>query len=271
MTPHEHARIMNAIRQWIDAKEAQAKKSRGSGNAQAGTRAQVTGGLHLRGVNQLIVDEIEAAGATDLELRFDRQAVLAGWYRSSKAWDLLVLQRGTPVLAVEYKSMTGSVGNNLNNRADEVFGIAEDARQAEQRGILPANLRRAYIYLLEVTPAVLRPVGTGRPFGNPDVVFHGASYLDRVAIMCERMRESGLYHLVWVVGVTRSVSSNPHQQSVGIASHPTCALDLSTARQCPRLTSSPGISVSPVCRWLTARGNPQTNSPILTSVLRSYV
>jgi hypothetical protein len=204
MTPNEHARIMQAIRLWIDAKEAQAQKSQEGGKAQAGTRSQVTGGLHLQGINQLIVDEIKATGAKDLELRFDRQAVLAGWYRSSKAWDLLVLQRGTPILAVEYKSMAGSVGNNLNNRADEVFGIAEDARQAEQRGILPPNLRRAYIYLLEATPSALKPVGIGRPFGNPDIIFHGASYLDRVAIMCERMRESGLYHLVWVLAVTRT-------------------------------------------------------------------
>ena len=74
----------------------------------------------------------------------------------------------------------------------------------KQRGILPPNLRRAYIYLLEVTPKVLSPVKTGRPLGNPDVIFHGATYLDRVAIMCERMRDSGLYHLVWVLGVIRS-------------------------------------------------------------------
>jgi len=55
-----------------------------------------------------------------------------------------------------------------------------------------------------VTPAALRPVKTGRPFGSPDIIFHGATYLDRVAIMCERMRDSGLYHLVWVLGVTPS-------------------------------------------------------------------
>jgi hypothetical protein len=204
MTPEEHARIMQAIQRWINAKEAQALRSRENGNAQGGTRSEVTGGLHLRGINQLIIDEIAATGATGLEMRVDRQAVLAGWYRPAKAWDLVVLQHGTPVLAVEYKSMAGSVGNNLNNRADEVFGIAEDARQAELRGILPPNLRRAYIYLLELTPSVIKPVGTGRPFGRPDMIFSGASYFDRVAIMCDRMREAGLYHLVWVLGVMRN-------------------------------------------------------------------
>jgi hypothetical protein len=202
MTPDEHARITEAVRLWKDAKEEQAKKSLQGGKAQGGSRSQVTGGLHLRGINQLIVDETTATGATGLELRLDRQAVLAGWYRSSKAWDLLVLQHGSPILAVEYKSMAGSIGNNLNNRADEVIGIAEDARQAELHGILPPNLRRAYIYLLEV-PSIMKPVDVGSPFGNPDIIFHGKTYLDRVAIMCERMRATGLYHLVWVVGVFR--------------------------------------------------------------------
>lgn len=203
MTPDEHARIIRAMEEWINAKREQAHESELRGKAQEGTRSQVTGGKHLRGVNQLVVDEIRSTGATDLQLKFDRGAVLAGWYRNSKAWDLLVIQHGVPILAVEYKSMSGSEGKNLNNRADEVFGIAEDARQAEERGILPPNLRRAYIFLMEVTPAVTYPVGNGNPYGNPDSIFDQTSYLQRMAIMCERLRDTGLYHLVWAVGVIR--------------------------------------------------------------------
>lgn len=210
MTPEEKARITRAIEQWFIDKDSQGASS---SNPQQGRRSQVTGGRHLNGINQLIVDEIAATGAADLELRTNRKAVLAGYYRSSKAWDLLVFQRGAPILAIEYKSMSGSVGNNLNNRADEVFGIAEDAREAEKHGILPPNLRRAYIYLLEVTPTVTRPVKVGTPYGSPDIVFNDASYFDRVTIMCERMRDSGLYHLVWALGATRSplgfVEPNP--------------------------------------------------------------
>jgi hypothetical protein len=88
MTPDEHARITEAVRQWIEAKEEQARKSLEGGRAQGGTRSQVTGGLHLEGINKLIVDEIRATGATGLELRSNQKAKLAGWYRSSKAWDL---------------------------------------------------------------------------------------------------------------------------------------------------------------------------------------
>lgn len=203
MTPDEATRITRAVDEWINAKQKQAEESQRRGKAQGGSRSQVTGGKHLRGVNQLVVDEIRSTGATDLELKFDRGATLAGWYRNSKSWDLLVLQRGVPILVVEYKSMSGSEGKNLNNRADEVFGIAEDARQAEAHGILPTNLRRAYIFLMEATPAVLSPVGNGHPYGQPDPIFDQTSYLERMAVMCERLRDSGLYHLVWAVGVIR--------------------------------------------------------------------
>jgi hypothetical protein len=48
------------------------------------------------------------------------------------------------------------------------------------------------------------PSGSASRSGRPDPIFQGASYLDRVAIMCERMRYSGLYHLVWALGITRS-------------------------------------------------------------------
>lgn len=203
MSPQEHARIMRAVEHWLITKDAQGRTSKRGGQGQEGRRAQVTAAKHLDGLNQLIIEEIQATGAADLEFRMNQSAALAGWYRSSKAWDLLVFQHGTPILAVEYKSMSGSEGKNLNNRADEVFGIAEDAREAEKRGILPPNLRRAYIFLMEATPDVTRPVKPVRTFGNPDVVFHDATYLDRMAIMCERIRDSGLYHLTWAIGVTR--------------------------------------------------------------------
>ncbi|MEU8158844.1 PaeR7I family type II restriction endonuclease [Micromonospora parva] len=195
-------RVGVALQSWVDVRREQAARSEAGGRAQQGRRSAVTGGLHLAALNQLVVDEIHRTGATDLRLLTNRQATLASYYRSSKSWDLVVLKGDVPILAVEYKSMSGSEGKNLNNRADEVFGIAEDARQAERHGILPANMRRAYIFVMGINPDSARPVGVGSPLGSPDPIFKGASYLQRTAIMCKRMRDSGLYHLTWAVGVT---------------------------------------------------------------------
>lgn len=195
------ARITAALRAWVDLRAQQSIASVAGGRAQTGRRAAVTGGKHLEPLSALIVEQVQSLGVGGLELRHNRAATLAGYYRPSKSWDLLVMREGAPLLAVEYKSMSGSEGKNLNNRADEVFGIAEDARAAETHGILPEGLLRAYIFVMGANDDSTRPVGVGNVIGNPDPVFNGASYLQRMAIMCERMRDSGLYNLVWAVGV----------------------------------------------------------------------
>ncbi|WP_328465254.1 PaeR7I family type II restriction endonuclease [Streptomyces sp. NBC_00448] len=195
-------RVDLALRGWIDTRIEQALRSNSTGNAQDGNRPAVTGGKHLNAIDRLVQDELAATGARGLELRVARSAVLPGYYRPTKAWDLLVLQHGEPVLAVEYKSMSGSEGKNLNNRADEVFGVAEDVRQAEIHGLLPRTMRRAYVFVMAMTPASTKPVTVPQvAAGRSDPAFEGAGYLERSALMCERMLETGLYHFAWAVGV----------------------------------------------------------------------
>lgn len=194
-------KVQLALEHWVRVRREQQEKSRAGGHAQDGNRSAVTGAGHLDGLNALIVDEIQSTGASDLEIRTNRKATLPGYYRPSKAWDLLVLQQGCPVLVVEYKSMKGSEGKNLNNRADEIFGMAEDLRQAEVNGRLMRNLRRAYVFVMGLTPESLEPVEVQTAFGGADPIFDGRSYFERAVIMCHRMRESGLFHLTWAVGV----------------------------------------------------------------------
>lgn len=203
MTPSERRRIIEALDFWIKVKLDQQTLSTAAGTAQGGTRAAVTGGKHLGGVNRLILDEIESLNLPDLELSTNAGARLPGYVRATKDWDLLVISAGSPILAVEYKSMSGSEGKNLNNRADEVIGVAADLKLAQDHDQVPDTLRRAYIYLMEVTPDVTHPVAARTTVGRVDPVFEGASYLHRMAVMCERLRDTGLYDLTWAVGVQR--------------------------------------------------------------------
>lgn len=196
------ARVDIALRHWVDVRKLQKNAAQAGGRAQEGNRSAVTGGAHLDGLNNLVVEEIKRAGMGDgLTFVTHRRATLAGYYRSSKAWDLAVLKDGQPVLVVEYKSMSGSEGKNLNNRADEVFGVAEDARRAEAHGLLPKGLRRVYVFIMGITPESTRPVAIGHLIGKADPEFSGASYVQRTAIMCRRLRETGLYDMTWAVGV----------------------------------------------------------------------
>jgi Restriction endonuclease XhoI len=193
--------VQAALDGWITARIEQKARSTAGGSAQQGNRAAVVGGKHLDGVNALIADRIMDIAGPGLEFRVNRAATLPGFYRPTKSWDLVVVRAGTPVLAVEYKSMVGSEGKNLNNRADEIFGMAEDLRQAEIHGLLPKNMKRAYVFIMGITSKSTEPVGAKTQIGTVDPIFDGASYLERAALMCERMRETGLFNLVWMIGV----------------------------------------------------------------------
>lgn len=213
-SPEDRERILAAVEYWFDAKADQLARVLAAGRSQGGRRDAVVGGKHLDGFNTLVVEELRRLGVPGLSFRVNNRATLPGYYRASKSWDLLVLRRHEPILAVEYKSMKGSEGKNLNNRMDEVLGVGEDLRAAQEHGLVSPNLRRAYILVMEATATVLRPVSTRGIFGTPDPVFDGASYLDRMGIVCERIRDSGLYDMTWAVAATNDpidfFEPNPH-------------------------------------------------------------
>lgn len=197
--PTEYDRVLAAVRYWFEAKESQLAAVLNAGRSQGGRRDAVVGGKHLDGLNTLVVDELDRLDVTGLSYLTNARATLPGYYRASKSWDLLVLRDGEPILVVEYKSMKGSEGKNLNNRIDEVLGVGEDLRAAQEHGLVPRNLRRAYIFIMETTPEVLTPVGFRGSVGVPDDVFVTASYLDRMAILCSRIRQTGLYDMTWAI------------------------------------------------------------------------
>ena len=100
--------------------------------------------------------------------------------------------------------MSGSEGKNLNNRADEVIGAAYDLKCAQDKGLLPPEMRLGYIFVMEVTQDVTVPVSVQAKIGTVDQRFNGAGYIDRMAILCERLRDQGLYDMTWALGVTRN-------------------------------------------------------------------
>lgn len=77
-------------------------------------------------------------------------------------------------------------------------------------------MRLGYVFLMEMTPAVTVPVEVRTAIGQPDPEFWGTSYLERMAILCERMRADCLYDMVWAIGVTRGpVGFVEPRESVG--------------------------------------------------------
>ena len=115
--------------------------------------------------------------------------VLPGYYRAQKTWDVVILRDDRLLAALELKSQSGSFGNNLNNRTEEVLGLSKDFWTAyrEKRFSSAPQPWLGYFFLLEHTGRSIRPVKMKKSPFPADEAFMGASYLDRYRILCERL------------------------------------------------------------------------------------
>ena len=120
---------------------------------------------------------------------------MPGYFRSTKKWDLLVVSNRQLVMALEFKSIGGSYGNNLNNRTEEALGNASDIWTAYREGRFGTAPRPllGYLFLLRDDEKVLRPVQNKEPHFKVDPVFDGASYAMRAEILCRRLVLERLY------------------------------------------------------------------------------
>lgn len=164
----------------------------------------ITSGKHLDPIAAIIRDDLINAGFHPDEV-YDqgRMCTLPGWFRPTKNWDLLALDNGELVSAIELKSINSSFGNNANNRAEESIGSAFDAHTAFDEHLLGSSSIppvMGYVMIVHDCPDS-RIVGRGvRSAHFPiDPDFEGASYLDRFLLLCDRLRRKSLYQAVWLV------------------------------------------------------------------------
>ena len=77
-------------------------------------------GNNMDGFIALIIDLVKANGLGHAEIHRKRAALtLPGYFRPTKLWDILVVNDGRLVAAIELKSQVGSFGKNFNNRTEE--------------------------------------------------------------------------------------------------------------------------------------------------------
>lgn len=214
-------RLIEAIRFYWAAREAQAQKQASSGRADAGLRSAVTGGAHLDGITDLICEVIAETGFPSRCI-FRKTAVeLPGYFRPEKQWDLILVADNNLVAAIELKSQAGpSFGNNFNNRAEEAIGCAKDLWTAYREGRFPLDVKPwlGYFFLLEECPKSTSPVGNREPHFAVDKVFRGASYVDRYRILCERLMRERLYDATCFVTSTKDpIRPDIRQPSPGLS------------------------------------------------------
>lgn len=183
-----------------------------SGKADQGERAGVTAGKNMDGFAALVIDIVRANGLERAEIHRQRRALtLPGYFRPTKLWDLLVINNGRLIAALEFKSQVGpSFGNNFNNRAEEAIGTAHDFWTAYREGAFGQQPRpfTGWLMLLEDDNGSRSAVKDQSPHFPVFPEFSGASYAERYNILCRKLVQEQLYSAASILISPRSASAS---------------------------------------------------------------
>ena len=213
MSSPAEARFEAAVRSYWQVRDAQAARQVASGKVDAGTRGAVTGGGHLNGVATLLEELFIENGFPAHTIKRTSSIELPGFYRPTKKWDLVVIDDGKLVAAIELKSQVGpSFGNNFNNRTEEAIGNAVDVWRAYEEGTF-GGVRPwlGYVFLLEEDPRSTAPVRLAKTVFPVERVFENTSYKDRYRILCQRLVRERLYDVACFSTSSRVPGSPIHQ------------------------------------------------------------
>ena len=195
---------------WGNREKARQKQIE-SGKADQGERAGVTAGKNMDGFLALIIDIVKANGLAHAQIHQQRAVVtLPGYFRPTKLWDALVINKGHLIAAVELKSQVGpSFGNNFNNRTEEAIGTAHDLWTAYREGAFGKQPRPfvGWLMMVEDAPESRRPVTDRSPHFPVFKEFQGASYLKRYDILCQRLIQEQLYGAASVLVSPRTAAT----------------------------------------------------------------
>lgn len=186
-----------AVKAFWGNREAARQKQIESGKADQGERAGVTAGKNMDGFLALAKDVMQLNGLDQAEICLQRRVLtLPGFFRPTKLWDMLVINDGRLVAAIELKSQVGpSFGNNLNNRAEEAIGTAVDVWKAYREEAFGKITRPfvGWLTMIENCTGSRSPVRDSSPHFPVLAEFNGASYADRYNVLCQKLVQEQLY------------------------------------------------------------------------------
>lgn len=196
---------------WGNREKARQKQIE-AGVTDQGERAGVTGGKNMDGFTALVMDLVKANGLAHAQIHQKRALLtLPGYFRPTKLWDLLVINEGRLIAAIELKSQVGpSFGNNFNNRTEEAIGTAHDLWTAYREDAFGKHPRPlvAWLMLVEDAPGSRSPVRDRSPHFPVFPEFQGASYLKRYDILCQRLVKEQLYSTASIIASPRDAAKS---------------------------------------------------------------
>ena len=201
-----------AVKAFWGSRAAAQRKQIASGKADAGTRGAVTAGKNMDGFVSLLIDIIKANGLKKAEIIRDGRIplTLPGYFRPTKMWDMLVINRGRLIAAIELKSQVGSFGNNFNNRTEEAIGTAHDLWTAYREGSFGESPRPfvGWLMLVEDAPGSRSPVSDRSQHFPVRPEFERASYLTRYDLLCRKLIQENLYTAASIITSPATAARN---------------------------------------------------------------
>ncbi len=158
----------------------------------------------MDGFLTLVQNIVRANGLDMADIAIKRRVLtLPGYFRPTKLWDMLVLDRGELIAALEFKSHVGpSFGNNFNNRTEEAIGTAHDLWTAYREGGFGQDAPKPFIgwlILVEDTPGSRSAIVDRSPHFPIFPEFQGASYAERYNVLCRKLVQEQLYSAATVL------------------------------------------------------------------------
>jgi len=206
-----------AVKAFWTGRDATRAKQVASGKLDQGERSAVTGGKNMNGFIAMITELVRKNGLKDAEIHLDRKALtLPGFFRPTKLWDMLVLDRGRLIAALEFKSQVGpSFGNNFNNRAEEAIGTAADFWTAYREGAYGSIPRPflGWLMLVEDAYGSRSPVREAPPHFPVMAEFRETSYIRRYHLLCKKLVQEQFYTAACTLASPRSALSDGSYES----------------------------------------------------------
>jgi len=195
-----------AVQSFWKGRSAASERQAASGRRDQGERSAVTAGKNMDGFISLMRDLVSANGLQRADIHLQRRVLtLPGYFRPTKLWDMLVMDRGRLIAALEFKSQVGpSFGNNCNNRVEEAVGTAHDFWTAYREGAFGDGARPflGWIMLVEDAPGSRSPVREASPHFPVFPEFRETSYIGRYHVLCTKARAGATLHRGQRLGFT---------------------------------------------------------------------
>lgn len=208
----------DAVKAFWGNRDAARRKGLEAGRVGQGERGAVVSGKNMDGFVALVLELIEANGLTHAVVRLNRHTLtLPGYFRPTKLWDLLVLNEGRLVAALEFKSHIGpSFGNNFNNRTEEALGTSTDFWTAYREGAFGEIPRPfvGWLLLVEDAPGSRTPVRDASPNFPVFPEFQNASYVERYNILCKKLVQEQLYTTATLLASPREAIDTGHYSTI---------------------------------------------------------